>query len=80
MLRIYDDWKQARQTVLCRRDMMVLDEVPESMRASIQRVFGEPLTPEEAVTRILADVRERGDTAGPKRAAALAKSGDVESI
>ena len=63
MLRIYDDWKQARQTVLRRRDMMALDEVPEPVRAGIQRVFGEELTPKEAVARILADVRQRGDEA-----------------
>jgi histidinol dehydrogenase len=63
MLRIYYDWKQARQTVLCRRDMMALDEVPEPVRAGIQRVFGEDLTPEAAVARILADVRGRGDEA-----------------
>jgi histidinol dehydrogenase len=63
MLRIYDDWEQARQTVLRRRDMMALDEVPEPVRAGIRRVFGEELTPEEAVARILADVRQRGDEA-----------------
>ena len=63
MLRIYDDWKQARQTVLRRRDMMALDEVPEPVRAGIRRVFGTELTPEEAVARILADVRQRGDEA-----------------
>jgi histidinol dehydrogenase len=63
MLRIYDDWKQARQTVLCRRDRMAFDEMPEPVRAGIQRVFGEDLTPEEAVARILTDVRRRGDEA-----------------
>jgi histidinol dehydrogenase len=63
MLRIYDDWEEARQTVLRRRDMMVLDDVPEPVRAGIRRVFGQELTPEEAVARILADVRQRGDEA-----------------
>jgi histidinol dehydrogenase len=63
MIEIYDDWEQAQQTVLCRRDMMVLDEVPETVRAGIRRVFGADLTPAEAVGRILADVRERGDEA-----------------
>jgi histidinol dehydrogenase len=62
-LRIYDDLEQARQTVLRRRDMMALDEVPEPVRAGIRRVFGEELTPEQAVARILADVRQRGDEA-----------------
>ena len=63
MLRIYDDWKQARRTVLRRRDMMALDELPEPVRAGIRHVFGTELTPEEAVARILADVRQRGDEA-----------------
>ncbi len=63
MLKIYDDWKQARQTVLRRRDMMTLDEAPESVQTGIRRVFGEELTPEAAVARVLADVRQRGDEA-----------------
>lgn len=61
-LRIYDDWEQARQTVLRRRGV-TCDQVPESLRASIRRVFGAELTPQEAVARILADVRQRGDEA-----------------
>jgi len=63
MLKIHDDWKHARQTVLRRQNMMNLDEVPESVQAGIQRVFGQELTPEQAVDRILADVRQRGDEA-----------------
>jgi len=62
-LRIYDDLEQARRTVLQRRDMMNLDEVPEPVRAGIARVFDEELTPEQAVARLLADVRGRGDEA-----------------
>jgi histidinol dehydrogenase len=63
LLRIYNNVDRARQTVLRRRDMLNLDEVPEPVRTSIQRVFGEELTPDQAVTRILADVRQRGDEA-----------------
>jgi histidinol dehydrogenase len=62
-LRIYDDVEKARRTMLQRRDMMNMDEVPEPIRASIRRVFGEDLTPEQAVARLLADVRKRGDEA-----------------
>ena len=62
-MRIYEDWEEARRTVLRRRDMVVFDEVPEPVRASIRRVFGEELTLDEAVARILADVRRRGDEA-----------------
>ncbi|WP_034387257.1 histidinol dehydrogenase [Deinococcus sp. YIM 77859] len=37
--------------------------VPESVLGRIEATFGERLTPEEVVTRILADVRARGDEA-----------------
>jgi histidinol dehydrogenase len=63
MLRLYEDLDEARRTVLRRRDMLVLDEVPASVRAGIRRVFGRDLTPEEATAEILADVRQRGDAA-----------------
>lgn len=63
MLRIYDDWKEARQRLLRRRRMGVVDQVPEPMRAAIRRLFGEELTPEAAVARILADVRQCRDEA-----------------
>ena len=62
-LKIHDDLEKARRTVLQRRDMMNLDEVPEPVQAGIARVFGEELTPEQAVARLLADVRNRGDEA-----------------
>lgn len=38
-------------------------ELSEGARAGIQRVFGEPLTAEQVVDRIIADVRARGDQA-----------------
>ncbi|MDY6916448.1 MAG: histidinol dehydrogenase [Chloroflexota bacterium] len=38
-------------------------EIPASMRERIRDVFGEELTPEEAVGRIIADVRQQGDAA-----------------
>jgi histidinol dehydrogenase len=62
-MRIYDNWKQARQTVLRRRAALAFDDVPAPLQASIRRVFGEELTPEQAVARVLADVRQRGDGA-----------------
>ncbi len=60
-IRIYTV-EEARATILKRRRW---DEwpIPESVRAGIRRVFGEDLSPEEAVRRIIADVRRRGDTA-----------------
>jgi histidinol dehydrogenase len=63
MIKIYRDWREAQQTVLQRRSYLVLEEVPEGLRQSIRRVFGEDLTPEEAVARILIDVSRRGDAA-----------------
>ena len=62
MIRVYDDWREARRTVLQRRRAGP-GNVPEPIRRGIHRVFGEDLTPESAVARILADVLERGDAA-----------------
>jgi histidinol dehydrogenase len=55
--------EEARRTVLRRRDMWELEQTPEPVRADIRRVFGRDVTPERAVTEILADVRQRGDEA-----------------
>ena len=38
-------------------------EVPQSVLDRLRALFGEPLTPEQAVARIIRDVRERGDAA-----------------
>lgn len=62
LLRIIDDVSLARQTVL-RRTSWAEQEIPESVRAGIRRFFGEDLTPDQAVARVLADVRARGDAA-----------------
>ena len=61
-LRVYEDLAEARRTVLRRH---AFDELPVSpeIDAGIQRIFGEPLTPEQVVQRILHDVRQRGDAA-----------------
>ncbi|HEU5085839.1 MAG TPA: histidinol dehydrogenase [Roseiflexaceae bacterium] len=59
---IIDDLEQARHGILRR---VPLDEVrvPPALSASIAATFGEPLTPAQAVDRIIADVRTRGDAA-----------------
>ncbi|MCU0520013.1 MAG: histidinol dehydrogenase [Anaerolineae bacterium] len=62
MITIYDN-PTAGARILTRRTMRTVDDVPEVVLASIARVFGEPLTPEAAVARLLADVRARGDPA-----------------
>ena len=61
MLNQYDP-QTARQTILKRT---LPDEFPVSprMQEGITRLFGEPLTPDQAVSRILQDVRINGDSA-----------------
>jgi len=61
MLKQFDP-QTARQTILKRTPP---DEFPVSQRVldGIAELFGEQLTPEEAVTRILKDVRTNGDSA-----------------
>ncbi len=61
MLKRYEP-QTARQTILKRTPP---DEFPVSQRVldGIAKLFGEQLTPEEAVTRILKDVRTNGDSA-----------------
>ncbi len=61
MLAIYDV-PQAQATILKR---LPPDEIPVSsaVAASIERLFGERLSPAQAVDRILRDVRQRGDQA-----------------
>jgi histidinol dehydrogenase len=61
MLRQYDP-STARETILRR---MPPDEFPISPRLQegITQLFGESLTPEEAVSRILREVRSQGDSA-----------------
>ncbi|MBN1248619.1 MAG: histidinol dehydrogenase [Anaerolineae bacterium] len=62
MITIYEDAVSAER-ILNRRTMATVDDVPEVVLNSIKRVFGEPLTPETAVARLLAEVRSRGDEA-----------------
>jgi histidinol dehydrogenase len=61
LLRIYEP-DEARATLLARKPVGDVDMTP-TLAAGIQRVFGEQLTPDEAVRRVLADVRGRGDAA-----------------
>ncbi len=54
MITIYESAESAAG-ILQRRIMSTVEDVPEVVLASIQRVFGEALTPEAAVARLLAD-------------------------
>ncbi len=61
MLKQYSP-EAARKSILKRTPP---DEFPVSQRVldGIAQIFGEPLTPEQAVTRILKEVRTDGDSA-----------------
>jgi len=62
LVHIFRDVDLARQSVLLRRSWDEIEITP-GLQASIERMFGEPLTPDQVVARILDDVRHRGDTA-----------------
>ncbi|MBI1881453.1 MAG: histidinol dehydrogenase [Chloroflexi bacterium] len=61
LFRLYSA-AEARKTILQRRPVGEVTLTP-TLAKGIERVFGEPLSLEAAVGRILADVRERGDAA-----------------
>jgi len=61
MLQQYDV-ASAQKTILKRVPLDDM-EVPQSLLDSIRRLFGEALSPAQAVDRILRDVRQRGDAA-----------------
>lgn len=61
IVRIYQA-TEARDTIL-RRVPWEDQSMPQRVLDSIEGIFGERLTPSEAVTRILRDVRQRGDEA-----------------
>jgi histidinol dehydrogenase len=61
MIKIYTV-DEAKATIL-RRDLALEPAVPESVRDSLFHIFGQMLSPDEAVKRILSDVRQRGDNA-----------------
>lgn len=61
MLRSFD--VQTAQATLLKRIPLDDMDVPQALLESIQKLFGEALTPDQAVQRILRDVRKRGDAA-----------------
>lgn len=61
MITIYST-DEARQSIL-RRANTLEPVVPDAVRDSMRRIFGEDLTPSGAVDRILDDVKNRGDVA-----------------
>lgn len=61
-LRIITSLDEARATVL-RRAPVDERDLPPAVAARLASLFGEPITPKEAVRRIVRDVRARGDDA-----------------
>jgi histidinol dehydrogenase len=62
LLRVVRGAQEATRTLLKRQALDEL-EVSPALRESIARLFGEPMTPDQVVARILADVKARGDDA-----------------
>lgn len=60
MIKIFPNLPDAKNTIL-RRDSINYDEVPQSLLDRLAELFDEAVAPAEAVRRILADVRARGD-------------------
>ena len=52
--------EEAQKSIL-RRDMALEPDVPPSLQASLDRLFGHGATPETAVSHILRDIRQKGD-------------------
>jgi len=61
MLSIYDV-ERARRTILLRQPPE-MQNLPPAILESVARIFGQGVTPSEAVAQILASVREEGDRA-----------------
>ncbi|MCI0779924.1 MAG: hypothetical protein J4N93_01405, partial [Chloroflexi bacterium] len=51
------------EEILTRTDPLDLGELPESVLNRTRQVFGEGVSPEESVVRMLSDVRGNGDVA-----------------
>ncbi|MDP2917386.1 MAG: histidinol dehydrogenase [Dehalococcoidia bacterium] len=61
-MKTIEGFQQAK-AVLSRRSIGEYGEVPSRVKLKLKEVFGTELSPEQAVARILHDVRERGDAA-----------------
>lgn len=61
-MRIIRNAEEGRRLLLSRKPLE-MDELPMDMRETTFRAFGQELSPEEVVRRIIRDVREDGDNA-----------------
>jgi histidinol dehydrogenase len=65
VIRRFPDAAAGREALLAGRGRLAIDpdELPPAVRAGIQETFGEDISAEEVVRRIIEDVRTRGDAA-----------------
>ena len=65
VIRRFPDAATAREALLVGRGRMAVDPdaLPEAVRATIKATFGQDLSAESVVQRVIADVRARGDDA-----------------
>lgn len=61
-MKVLRGYQAAREAFLQRKPLEETD-VPESVRKGLQAIFGVEISPRDAVDRIIADVRARGDAA-----------------
>jgi histidinol dehydrogenase len=61
-LRIFDNLSEAQSSIL-KRESLREYSVPDWLRDSLAKLFGEPVTPADAVSRIIRSVRDKGDAA-----------------
>ncbi len=59
---LYTDYRLARQSLLLRKGFDP-EDTPTALRESLRRLFGQELSPAEAVALVVKDVRQRGDAA-----------------
>ena len=63
VIRRFRTAAEAREALLVGRGQQPAGALPEAVREGIRRTFGEDLTAEEVVRRVIDDVRARGDIA-----------------
>lgn len=76
VIRIYET-AEARQGILCRRPWED-QELPDRVLDGIERIFGERISAQEAVSRVLRDIRRRGDAAVVEWSQRIDGNGDAQ--
>ena len=61
MIEVIEDLQVAKSTILHRSQKPT--DYPDHVLSGVERIFGDGVSPENAVARILSDVRDNGDVA-----------------